>query len=56
MKGIEKYKAQTANSDMKYVKHGSTYFNGECWNDEYSDKAKIVDPEIEKYKVLINKF
>lgn len=57
--GIEKYLIKTANCDMRYIKCGSSYFNGECWNDEYSSQTspeKPVDPEIEKYKVLINKF
>lgn len=22
-------------TDTEYIKHGSTWFNGECWNDEY---------------------
>lgn len=30
-KHIESKKIETA-----YIKHGSTWFNGECWNDEYS--------------------
>lgn len=35
--GIEAYCKQIeANKTEKaYIKHGSTWFNGECWNDEY---------------------
>ena len=31
IKQIEQQKTAT-----EYIKHGSTWFNGECWNDEYS--------------------
>lgn len=36
-RGIENYNKQIkANkTDTAYIKHGSTWFNGECWNDEY---------------------
>ena len=35
--GIENYNKQIkANkTDTAFIKHGSTWFNGECWNDEY---------------------
>lgn len=36
-KGIENYKKQieAQKTSVEYIKHGSTWFNGECWNDEY---------------------
>lgn len=36
-KGIENYKKQieAQKTAVEYIKHGSTWFNGECWNDEY---------------------
>jgi len=34
---------------LKYVKHGSTWFNGECWNDEYI--APVPQKEAPKYNV-----
>lgn len=57
--GVERYRKHTANKESQYIKTGATWFNGECWNDEYPSQTspeKPVDPEIEKYKVLINKF
>lgn len=40
-KGIEAYTQyiQEKGLDMQYVKHGSTWFNNECWNDDYT-----IDP------------
>ena len=40
--GINAYvKHLTANNTAKkYIKQGSTYFNGECWNDVYEGDAK----------------
>ena len=36
-KGIENYKKEIeiTNKNYKYIKDGSTWFNKECWNDEY---------------------
>lgn len=36
--GIVNYLAQirVQGTDKKYIKQGSTWFNGECWNDEYN--------------------
>ena len=36
--GITRYNAQIKanNVDMKYVKQGSTWFNQQCWDDEYA--------------------
>lgn len=57
--GVERYRKHTANKESQYIKTGATWFNGECWNDEYSAPTateKTDDPDIEKYKCLINKF
>lgn len=41
-RGIENYNKQIkANkTDTAYIKHGSTWFNGECWNDEYATDSQ----------------
>lgn len=38
--GIEMYlkQIQAQKTSTEYIKHGSTWFNGECWNDEYNIK------------------
>jgi len=59
LEGVERYRKHTANKESQYIKTGATWFNGECWNDEYSAPTtteKTDDPDIEKYKCLINKF
>ena len=59
LEGVQKYRKFTANKESQYIKTGATWFNGECWNDEYSAPTatdKTDDPDIEKYKCLINKF
>ena len=40
--GIENYCAEikTKNIEMKYIKHGSTWFNNSGWNDEYGTVAE----------------
>jgi hypothetical protein len=40
-KGIQNYLAHLKRNsvDKKYIKQGSTFFNGECWNDEYEDTS-----------------
>ncbi|MGF2142052.1 phage replisome organizer N-terminal domain-containing protein [Vagococcus fluvialis] len=37
LKGINAYKKQIElqKTDIQYIKQGSTWFNGKCWNDEY---------------------
>jgi hypothetical protein len=37
-RGINNYLAdiKAKKTGVKYIKHGSTWFNGECWDDEYS--------------------
>lgn len=36
-KGVENYSRYIENNriEQEYIKHGSTWFNQECWNDEY---------------------
>ncbi|MBP5362273.1 MAG: hypothetical protein J6Y71_04525, partial [Ruminococcus sp.] len=55
-KGIEAYSTRISGLEPKYVKQGQTYFNGECWNDEYIYDAKMPDPDVKKYEVMINRF
>lgn len=51
--GIEKYRKHTENSEMRYIKQGANWFNGECWNDEYIDSehssSKHSSPKAEDY-------
>lgn len=37
-KGIEAYKQQikALKTETEYIKHGATWFNGECWKDDYT--------------------
>ena len=41
-KGLENYinYIKTKKIDKQYIKHGSTWFNQECWNDEYNLKGE----------------
>lgn len=34
-------------TDIKYVKQGSTWFNQECWNDDYTIKRKATTKDID---------
>lgn len=40
-RGILNYieEIQKKGTEKKYIKMGSTWFNGECWNDEYEDTS-----------------
>ena len=42
--GIEAYKDKIKRQkiESQYIKQGSTWFNGECWNDDYSDSIPRV--------------
>ena len=42
-KGILNYveRIKRENTDAKYIKMGSTWFNGECWNDEYKIEERV---------------
>jgi hypothetical protein len=40
--GVEKYAEHCKTiKDKKYIKHGSTWFNQKCWDDEYEVKEKF---------------
>lgn len=46
--GLDKYINYINQNNIKtqYIKHGSTWFNEECWNDEYETKKKYsIVPE-----------
>lgn len=47
--GLEMYLRQieAQNTSTEYIKHGSTWFNGECWNDEYNTAPKKTDAKKE---------
>lgn len=34
---------------QKYIKHGSTWFNQECWNDDYTIKREMTTGDIAEY-------
>ncbi|MBP5361915.1 MAG: hypothetical protein J6Y71_02640 [Ruminococcus sp.] len=55
---IIEYRERTKDYDAQYIKQGKTYFQGECWNDVYPEleTGKAPDPEVEKYKCLVNRF
>ena len=38
--GIENYAEAVKDKEERFIKHGSTWFNNECWNDEYNIKKK----------------
>lgn len=48
-KGIENYCAEikAKGTAKEFIKHGSTWFNGECWNDEY----EVSDKSTPKYEL-----
>ena len=35
--------------DPKYIKHGSSWFNQECWNDDYTIKREATTKDIAEY-------
>ena len=39
LNGVERYVKYCQGIDSQYIKHGSTWFNGSCWEDEYPAKA-----------------
>ena len=52
--GIIAYKRhlKASRTEGKYIKQGGTYFNGECWNDEYEEKTAvetILQPQYEYF-------
>lgn len=46
--GINKYNEyiKITNTKDKYIKHGSSWFNQECWNDDYTIKEEITTKHI----------
>ena len=50
---VEHIKAEKI--EQQYIKHGSTWFNQRCWNDEYNTSQQN-DPDIDEYKSVIGKF
>ena len=50
--GIIRYKnfVETEHIKQKYIKHGSSWFNQECWKDDYTiDQESSVEDEYEKF-------
>lgn len=49
--GIKAYCKQIKKqkTEIEYVKHGSTWFNGECWNDEYN--ISVSETAASKYQL-----
>lgn len=41
LNGIEKYSEYCQNIDSQYIKHGSTWFNQQCWNDDYAKSQPV---------------
>ena len=46
--GINKYNEyiKITNTKDRYIKHGSSWFNQECWNDDYTIKEEITTRHI----------
>lgn len=44
--GVEAYVRETRDTDIKYIKHGSTWFNSECWKDY--EEQKTTEERIEQ--------
>ncbi len=44
LNGINAYKKQIElqNTDIQYIKQGSTWFNQKCWDDEYITKLEAT--------------
>ncbi|MDT2781408.1 helix-turn-helix domain-containing protein [Vagococcus fluvialis] len=49
IKGIESYKKQIKlqQTELKFIKQGSTWFNNKCWNDEYITKQSNKPNQLE---------
>lgn len=43
--GVKRYGdfVRKTKQEKRYIKHGSTFFNGECWNDDFGDTGGVVD-------------
>ena len=49
-KGVETYSnhIRVSNTDKRYIKLGATYFNGECWANNYEQVAPTEETEEQK--------
>ena len=49
-KGVETYSnhIRVSNTDKRYIKLGATYFNGECWANNYEQAAPTEETEEQK--------
>lgn len=49
--GLESYLRyiKTEKVGQQYIKHGSTWFNNECWNDDYSVKREATTKDITEH-------
>lgn len=36
-------------TEQQYIKHGSTWFNQECWNDDYTIKREMTTKDVAEY-------
>lgn len=45
--GVKRYVdyCKARSLDKQYIKHGSTWFNKRCWNDDYEVEAKVETPK-----------
>lgn len=58
-RGIENYNQFIRQNGVKkeYIKHGSTWFNQECWNDEYTTNKELkTSYSIDDIKKKMNNF
>lgn len=63
-KGVETYSnhIKTSNTDKRYIKLGATYFNGECWANNYEQgepkeeliKGKYTRAQVEEFAKQLN--
>lgn len=56
-KGIEQYAEYSKNQDVKFIKHGSTWFNQKGWEDIYptaEDKAPETSYDLDLFEQMLN--
>lgn len=39
--GVKAYAEYVKNTEQRYIKQGSTWFSGQCWDDEYEETKEI---------------
>lgn len=51
MNGLNNYLSyiKVEKINQQYIKHGSTWFNQECWNDDYTIKREMTTGDIAEY-------